>query len=406
MSSDLASGTFFSVGTTNVTYSALDIHGNQIEKSFSVTVEDHELPEFSTIPELVEGTTSLGTCDGIVMWDAVTATDNCQVSSIVTSHESGGVFALGDTTVSALITDINGNQNSREFTVRITDTEAPQLLGMPENLILTTDPGDCGAIVTWNAPTPADNCQVNEFTGTHESGNFFDKGVTVVTYTVTDMSGNSYAEEFEVSVVDLEVPTIMGEPTDIVGIADPGSCTTSITWAEPTADDNCSVQTLISNYSPGDSFEVGTTTVAYTAQDPTGNITNVQFNVTVLDEEAPGFSSFPTPITVGNDFDQCSAIVTWEAPQTIDNCSVATIESNHQPGDIFSLGFTVVEYVVTDASGNSFTDSFTVTVEDTQAPQFQNSISSAVLDTDLGQCGAIHTWGVPEVLENLSLIHI
>ncbi|MAJ29473.1 MAG: hypothetical protein CMJ92_08740, partial [Planctomycetes bacterium] len=400
LSNSIPSGAFFSVGSTQVTYVAVDNSGNETTKSFMVTVADNEKPAFSAIPGLVTGNTSLAVCDGIVTWEEVTGTDNCLVESISLTHSSGSVFPLGDTTVTATIVDIHGNEHSEDFTVRIEDAELPQLIAMPADQFKINDAGECGAIIDWVIPGTSDNCQVESLSGTHVPGSFFERGTTVVTYTVVDAAGNSHAESFEVNVVDLEVPVVLNTPTDVVAIADPGSCGTNISWIEPTAEDNCSVQALISSHDPEDFFLTGTTVVSYTAQDPTGNISTVQFNVTILDEEYPTFGTFPSSVTVDNDANECGAAVSWIEPELLDNCSIGINGSDHQSGDFFPIGTTVVTYEVADATGNTISDSFTVTVEDAQAPNFLTFISSAVLETDSGECGAIHTWGVPEVLEN------
>lgn len=396
----IPSGAFFSVGTTQVAYLAVDNSGNETIKSFSVTVEDNEKPAFVAIPDLVSGTTTEGACDGIVNWDEVTGSDNCLVDSITLTHASGDVFPLGDTTVTATITDIHGNMHTSDFTVRIEDDELPQLLGTPTDQFKINDPGECGAIVDWIIPGTSDNCQVQSLEGTHVPGSFFERGTTVVSYTVTDASGNSYMESFEVNIVDLETPEILGTPADIVAVADTGSCGTNISWIEPTSTDNCSVQALISSHNPGDFFITGTTVVSYTSQDPTGNISTTQFNVTILDEEFPTFGTFPESVTVSNDADQCGASVSWIEPLMLDNCSIGTYGSDHQSGDFFPIGTTVVTYEIADPSGNTISDSFSITVEDTQAPDFLTFVSSTVLENDPGECGAVHTWGVPEVFEN------
>ena len=64
--------------------------------------------------------------------------------------------------------------------------------------------------------------------------------------------------------------SISVRPPDINQTADSGDCEAVVTWTAPTADDNCSA-TLSSTHNPGDSFNVGTTTVTYTATDAAGN---------------------------------------------------------------------------------------------------------------------------------------
>ena len=403
---NIPSGAFFSEGTTVVTYSTSDDSGNETTKSFNVTVQDLELPSFTSIPVSVVAETTTNSCSGIATWDTVMGTDNCLVSSIVSSHESGDNFPLGNTQVSVSITDIHGNTREQEFSVLIEDTELPSFVDMPEDIFQTTEAGLCGAVIDWTEPSAADNCLVNELSGTHSPNTFFDRGITVVTYTVTDASGNEYQESFQINIVDLEVPQLTAPPADIQAIADTGSCGTNISWIEPTATDNCSVQSVISSHDPEDFFLTGTTIVSYTAQDPTGNISTVQFLVTILDEEMPTIENMPISVVVDNDQGDCGAIVSWDEPTILDNCGIAASGPDHQSGSFFAVGSTLVTYVAEDVSGNQINAAFTVTVEDNQAPQFQGSISNAILDTDAGECGAVHSWVAPEVSENCAGLQV
>ena len=55
-----------------------------------------------------------------------------------------------------------------------------------------------------------------------------------------------------------------------------------VTWTVPTASDNSGeAVTLTSDYSPGDVFLLGDTTVTYTATDAYGNTGTYSFNVEV-----------------------------------------------------------------------------------------------------------------------------
>ena len=70
-------------------------------------------------------------------------------------------------------------------------------------------------------------------------------------------------------------------PSDITENSD-SRTTVNITWTPPTATDNSEAVTLTSDYSPGDWFPIGTTTVTYTAVDASGNTETCSFNVTVV----------------------------------------------------------------------------------------------------------------------------
>ncbi len=103
-------------------------------------------------------------------------------------------------------------------------------------------------------------------------------GDNTVTLTVTDESGNSSTCNSTVTVVDNLPPTITC-PDNITAVSTDGNPVV-VSWTAPSATDNCSAA-LTSDYDPGDSFPVGTTTVTYTSTDGEGNTADCNFDVTV-----------------------------------------------------------------------------------------------------------------------------
>ena len=82
---------------------------------------------------------------------------------------------------------------------------------------------------------------------------------------------------------DAEVPVISGTPSNQTMNTDASLPNATVSWTPPTASDNSGeVVTLTSDYSPGDTFHIGTTTVTYTATDTYGNTATSTFNVVVI----------------------------------------------------------------------------------------------------------------------------
>ena len=81
--------------------------------------------------------------------------------------------------------------------------------------------------------------------------------------------------------VDTESPIITTNIATVSVITDPGLTTALATWAEPTASDNSGVYTMTASHDSGSSFDIGITTVTYTAVDEAGNIATYSFNVSV-----------------------------------------------------------------------------------------------------------------------------
>ncbi|UKN03857.1 HYR domain-containing protein [Paracrocinitomix mangrovi] len=107
-------------------------------------------------------------------------------------------------------------------------------------MTVNSDPGVCGATVTYTAPVGADNCpgSVTAMTAGQASGTIFPIGTTTVTYQVTDASGNTAQCSFDVTVNDNEAPTISC-PADINVNNDLGSCGAIVTYTIPVGADNC-----------------------------------------------------------------------------------------------------------------------------------------------------------------------
>ena len=122
--SGVPAGNVFPVGTTTVTYSATDAHGNTGSATQVVTVVDNTNPVISCPANIViEPTCPTG---AIATYSTPTATDNCGVQSInrTAGGASGTVFPIGTTTVTHQATDIHGNTASCSFTVTVLTPQA------------------------------------------------------------------------------------------------------------------------------------------------------------------------------------------------------------------------------------------------------------------------------------------
>ena len=114
------------------------------------------------------------------------------------SSRAAGAAATGagDTTVTCTVTDSGGLTDSGSFTIRVTDTVAPVLSGVPSDLNLTTtDPA--GAPMTWTWPTATDVVDAQPTAGCNRppSGWTAPVGDSTVTCTGTDATGNVATED-------------------------------------------------------------------------------------------------------------------------------------------------------------------------------------------------------------------
>jgi hypothetical protein len=240
----------------------------------------------------------------------------------------------------------------------------PCVITCPANITQSNDPNQCGAVVTYSAPTTTGDCFT--VTCSPPSGSFFAKGTTTVN---CNASGTAATPDctFTVTVNDTQAPTITC-PANITQSTDPNQCSAVVSYKVPTPSDNCPGVTATCVPASGSTFLKGTTTVTCTATDSSNLTGTCTFTVTVNDTQAPTITC-PANITVSTDPNLCSAVVNYPAPTVSDNCpGVGVPVCSPASGATFPKGTTTVTCTVADAAGNTGSCSFTVTVNDTQPP--------------------------------------
>jgi hypothetical protein len=324
-------GVMFNLGVTVVTWTATDISGNSAECSYSVTVEDTEAPvlivscsdiDDQTVETLAGENYYINSGTG---WDVV-AEDNVGIATITwtlsgatmgegSNTLDNALFNVGETLVTWLVVDIYGNSVTCSFTVTVEDNEAPIFIvdcdaigdqtvtiGFDETTYTHVGTG-------WDVFT-TDNVGIGsktwKFTGATETegsmtidGAIFNVGTTIVTWTITDLSGNTIECSYSVTVTqeeDLDPYFIVS--CDEIGdqevslLGDETTYTHAGTSWDVTAGDDMGIASLVWELSgstegsgsislDGVTFNLGVTTVRWTATDVTGNVIECSYTVTV-----------------------------------------------------------------------------------------------------------------------------
>ncbi len=153
--------------------------------------------------------------------------------------------------------------------------------------------------------------------------------------------------------------------SNLVVSTDANQCSATVNYAPPTTT-FCPGASVSCTPASGSVFSKGETTVNCTITTETATNT-CSFTVTVNDTQAPALTC-PTNLVISTDAGLCSAeSVIYDVTAT-DNCPGVTNVCTPASGSTFPTGVTTVNCVATDAAGNVNTCSFTVTVEDKEAP--------------------------------------
>jgi uncharacterized repeat protein (TIGR01451 family) len=401
---------FFPVGTTIVTAT-----GTGDSCSFAVTVTPAGSAPTISCPANKTGTAD-NDCQASINVGTATATGTnvtvvgyrsdglplytCDEFGNCTRNSSDAPYNAGTTTITwyAYAHDLAGPYNAttgdeeshRSGSATCTQTVVVNDVTPP--VIAATDSTasadqNCQAAVPDYSSTASDNCACSSsdqseacaghpqftYTQTPAAGTLVGLGPHTVHIEVNDNSsnnngaGNTTTKDVTFTVNDTTAPTI-NCPSNIVASTDPGICSATVNPGTATATDNCDTTPTIAgtrsdNQPLNAPYPKGTTIITWSATDDAGNTSSCNQSVTVNDNENPTISC-PANITLEPTCPS-GAVATYTAPVGQDNCPGATTTrtAGGASGTVFPIGTTTVTYQVTDASGNTASCSFTVTVK-------------------------------------------
>lgn len=395
--SPAASSVLTGTGTATVMLTATDVSGNTGTCSFTVNKIDTSSPTISC-----PSTQTIflnASCQGILgTYSATSVADNCGTPTVTQSPSAGTtVTGLGSTTVVLTVGDGNGNSNSCSFAVTRLDNTPPGIT-CPGTQTINLNASCMGTLGTYSAAATSDNCSSVTVSQSPASGTSLSGvGTSTVVLTANDGNGNTASCAFGVTRTDPIAPSIICPATQTVTLG--SSCSATLSTYTAAATDNCSTPTTTQSPPTGTTITgVGVSTVTMTANDGNGNTSTCSFLVNKIDTTNPTITC-PANIIAPAENGTCEADVSWSDPVTNDNCGIESLDSTFNPGSAFE-GITTVVYTVEDISGNTASCSFTVTINDGQAPVLTPCPSNIV------SCNNIASWTPPTATDNCGQVTV
>ena len=437
------SGLAFPTGVTTVTYIATDAGGLTATCTFTVWIKNLAAPQFAVTcrtgaEQYISVPAEAGICQANVTVLSPVISNPCNEVYTITNDFNGtdnasGIYQTGTTTVTWTITDASGNINTCTQYVTVTDTQNPVFTLCPPNQEQQITNGGCDlANVTVPNPTFTDNCAIESLIWTmtgattntssttginYVSGQTFNVGVTLVSYTVTDVNGLTATCTFTVWMKNLDAPKLTAAcPSDVSVPADQYVCEAVVTVPAPAITNPCNEIYTVFNNSPyktsdtdaSGTYPIGTTTVTWTVTDASGNVTTCTQYVVVTDllptidcpdditEQADFELPYKDQVTVPHPTydDNCpDPVLTWEMTGVTTGSSTNTTGESFVPSPSrFNVGVTFITYTVTDDHGNTVSCTFTVTI--LAKPEITCHIDISG-NTDTGTCTYNVNPGVP-----------
>lgn len=458
------SGDFFPVGTTTVTCSVTDDAGNSVSCSFTVTVNDTEAPVISCPDDLVVDSDA-DICGAVVEFE-VGILDNCDsgegcainqpIADVAYSGWQGGgssFTACSDGSVQSITVYYSSTPSAGDLTLRIYDSGNPNSSGVlhtqvvpgsslaigantiiidgPVDLVNGTEyafafdgsndgmeinSGDvspvgimyCKSGASWTSFPGWDlkfdlEMAGSSITCSHESGDVFPIGTTIVNCTAIDGSGNSAACSFTITVEDNIAPVAICQ--NFTGALDAsGSVTISVSDIDNGSSDNCGIQEMFLSKTTFTCDDLGDNTVELVVTDGTSSSTCTA-TVTILDETIP---TFTCPDDVNETVIGTNCELTVELPDlnVMDVCgeegiTVTYISDEATFDEIGGVTFASfeeaglyeIDVIVSDPYGNIAECTFIVKIEDNEPPIIDNCQFMGPIEAEAEPgCGAFVEW--------------
>jgi len=412
----LGSGASFPIGVTTEEYTVTDAEGFTSTYSFTVTVEDTELPTITCPPDTtLVSDPGFCTVSGIALGTPV-AGDNCG-SAFVTNNATGS-YAIGTTTVLWTVTDSAGNTATCHQRITVLDTIAP-VFNYPADTILFADSGMCSTVLTYTLPVATDLC--GGYLTLSQSVN--QDSITPLNSVFCNAGGyhteNSYLRVYDLPAMglpgDLNVSAIEFGIQDALAPSGKQSVTVKLytlhgplSYANMTLvasqSDSISNQSLTFYSIPISATISRDSILVVELYTPDGSVDSNLFSIGSNTQGQTGLSylaSIPCTLTEPADlaivgFPNMHILLNIQAEMT------TQLVSGIGSGGTFPVGTTTEVYSATDASGNTGFWSYDVVVIDNQVPSITCMPDTIIMPDSTG-CFFTGALLIPPVGDNCGI---
>jgi gliding motility-associated-like protein len=226
----------------------------------------------------------------------------------------------------------------------------------PVSIIIPDVTGECVVVVT--PPTTTDFCDGTVTGTTLDPLVYTSEGLYTISWTFTDLAGNSIVLPQNVIVDDVTAPVPV-----IPALPNVNAECQVASIIPPTAMDNCSsiITAVTSTIFP--ITTPGLTLIVWSYDDGNGNVITQNQEVNILDVTSP----VAVLANLADVTSECQ-VTSITAPNATDNCSGLLIGTTLTVFPINTQGTTVVTWTYIDGNGNTSTQNQNVIITDVTAP--------------------------------------
>ncbi|RSK38207.1 gliding motility-associated C-terminal domain-containing protein, partial [Mangrovimonas spongiae] len=372
------------------TWTLVDDCGNTTTQTQTINVVDTTNPTFS-VPQDITIECDQDPTDLTLTGDVTDEADNCSADIEATYTDS---VADGNCPSESIITrtwtlvDDCDNTTTQTQTINVVDTTNPTF-SVPQDITIECDQDPTDLTLTGDVTDEADNCSADieaTYTDNVADGNCPSESIITRTWTLVDDCGNTTTQTQTINVVDTTNPTF-SVPQDITIECDQDPTDLTLTGDVTDEADNCSADieaTYTDSVADGNCPSESIITRTWTLVDDCGNTTTQTQTINVVDTTNPTFS-VPQDITIECDQDPTDLTLTGDVTDEADNCSAdieATYTDSVADGNCPSESIITRTWTLVDDCGNTTTQTQTINVADTTAPEVLNDLSDIFVSCD------------------------
>ena len=352
------------LGNNIVTLTALDATGNEGSRNFNVTVIDTIKPlitaQTANIYLNSNGVASLSTSQVVT-----SSSDNCSSASITLSQSNFACSNLGNNTINITATDASGNFRTIPTTVTVIDSIKP-ILNVQNRTIYLNATGTANLTATMVNNGSTDNCGIQ--TTTISKGTFLatDLGLNTISFTATDLSGNSQTSNVVITVLDTVRPIALTQNRTIY-LNTTGNASVTANQVNNGSNDNSGNSTLQLSKTAFNCSDLGANQIFLTVTDGSNNSTSASATITVLDTIKPTVLAQNLNVYL-NGLGLATITPQQVNNGSTDNCAISNLSLSKTNFGCSDRGANNITFTATDASGNFTTANVTVTIIDTIKP--------------------------------------
>jgi VCBS repeat protein/HYR domain-containing protein/FG-GAP repeat protein len=396
--------------TASFTLRVTDSCGPFAEATLTVTVNpDHQSPTINCAAVTAQSANANANCQAVVpdvrgLVRAQSADCTAPASLTVTQNPAQGSIVSGGGSHPIVVTVTDASNNSTNCTVAFTvnDVTAPTINCAAVSAQSANADANCQAVVpdvrALVRAQSADTCTTqasltmtqNPVQGSIVSGT----GTHPIVLTVTDDSNNSTTCTVAFTVNDVAAPTINCSALTAQSADANANCQATVpdvrALVRAQSADNCTAKsslTVTQNPAQGSIISgAGSHPITVSITDASNNSANCIVAFTVIDNTPPTIvcpASFTVVAGAGCPIGTNNT-VSYAAPTVSDNCPGATSVCNPPSGSAFPVGTTTVNCTASDASGNTASCSFVVTVFSLCVQDNSNPGNVVLVDSSTG----------------------